>query len=654
MKASKCTGVVVLEGANGMNLAVFSSRQNWLWKSGALLCLSGLLGCQADVKSNENIGDLRDRILTRQSDEAEQRERTRGGPQSQPVIEPVAGQAKLGNRQALMTAPAITTQPAPTELLEELPDPVDAPQVFDRRIRAVHDASRAERLGAETDRVTITYQNVVQRAMEYLELMRRPKQVRLSLAEAVQRTLEHSYIIRAESYNPAIARMDLVRAESVFDLVYTLGWDQGWSDPPAPEKVINNFTDQRTLNTGVQQLLPTGMTAQIGYNYVRRWTDFGQKVPANVLNGFNPSYTNSLGVSLTQPLLKGFGLDYNRATIELARDQQKISREQFEQNVRETILGVEKAYWTLVRVRRTVLILAESVGQNAVTYQSIVERLKYDATPVEQANSQSEWRSSEVSFQEAVKAVRDAEDVLKNLMNDPDFRLSDDVEIVPTDDPLVAPVMLDQFAEVRTALEERSEIRAARLLIDQTRIGTMKAKNETLPQLDAKFSYEIQGLGPNWEDSYYNMTKDFFQSYSYGITLTYPIGNRGPEAALTKARLQESQALVNLRRVMDDAVLDVNNAVRDLRVRYEQVPSAFDAVVAAVRNLRSLQARTEKINPAFLDTELRGVQNIAQTRSQLLQIITDYNIALVQLERSKGTLLRYNNIVLSDAAGSHK
>lgn len=625
------------------------------WKACALLtCGGALLGCQADAKSPANIGDLRDRILVRQAEEARQREDKRHGPAENPVVEPVQDQAKLGSRQALMAGPALTTQPTATELLDELPDPDDAEKIFARRLEVVRKASQSERTSSEMDRVTKTYDKVASKALEYLGTMKRPKQARISLAECVQRALQNSFIIRAESYNPAIARADVVRAEAAFDLVYTLGWTQAWSDPPAPEKTNNGFTDQRTLNTGIQQLLPTGMTAQLGYNYGRRFTDFGQKTSVSTIGTFNPAYTNTLGVTLTQPLLKGFGLDYNRATIELARDQQKISYEQFHQNVRDTILAVEQTYWTLVRVRRTVMILAESVGQNAVTYASIKEREKYDATPVEVANSQSEWRSREVQFQEAVKAVRDAEDALKNLLNDPDFRLSDDIEIVPVDDPLVTAIELDQFAEVRTALEERSEIRAAKLVIDQARINLMKAKNETLPQLDLRFAYEIQGLGPNWEDSYYDMTKDNFQSYSYAITLTYPIGNRGPEAAYQKAHNQESQALVNLRRVMDNAVLDVNNAVRDLQLRYQQVPSALDAVQAAVRNLRSLQARTEKINPAFLDTELRGVQNIAQTRSTLLQILTDYNIAIVTLERSKGTLLRYNNIVLSDAPGGRK
>jgi outer membrane protein TolC len=279
----------------------------------------------------------------------------------------------------------------------------------------------------------------------------------------------------------------------------------------------------------------------------------------------------------------------------------------------------------------------------------MVERLNHDATQVEVANSESRWQTSYVKYLEAVKLVRDAEDRLKNLLNYPGLKLSDEVELVPTETPFAAPVVIDHFAEVRTALEQRSEIRQARKQIEVARVGTLVAKNATLPRLDLSFQYEVQGLGNTADNSFDNLTTNRFNSYTVGASFSYSLGERASRAALRRTRLQEAQAVVLLNQVTDGIVEEVNRTIRLLMVRYTQIPPQLDAVHAAVRNLRALQARTQRIDPNYLQTELGAVEQLASTRTTLAGVLTDYNSAIVQLEKAKGTLLDYNNVIVADA-----
>jgi outer membrane protein TolC len=133
------------------------------------------------------------------------------------------------------------------------------------------------------------------------------------------------------------------------------------------------------------------------------------------------------------------------------------------------------------------------------------------------------------------------------------------------------------------------------------------------------------------------------------VNFTYPIGERRARAQYKRARLQESQAVVALNQASDAVVLEVNNSIRTLMVRYEQIPPALEAVRASWQNLRALQARTQRIDPSYLQTELSAVGQLANTRSTLLQVLTDYSVGIVQLERAKGTLLDYNNVAVTDA-----
>jgi outer membrane protein TolC len=390
-------------------------------------------------------------------------------------------------------------------------------------------------------------------------------------------------------------------------------------------------------------LLPTGLIASVGTGTTYNFID-NDRLP----KGTNPIFNNNLVVSLQQPLLRGFGLEVNRAEIEIARASRAISYWQFVQEVREQLLNVETAYWRLSQARRTTAILAESVAQNYVTAQDMQERLGHDASPVEVANSLARWQSRYVAFLESVREIRDTEDVLKNLLNDPDIKLSEDVELVPTDTPLAVPLVLDQFAEVRRALDARSEIRQARRVIDQLRIGTGVAKNQLLPQLDVNFQYEVDGTGISADNSFDQMSMSRYISYNVGVTFSYPIGNRAREAASRRAQLQESQAIVQLQQVTDGVVQEVNASARALVVRFAQLPEQYRAVLASARNLEALQLRAKAADPSYLETELSAVEQLANNRTTLLQVLMDYNVAIIKLERDKGTLLEYNNVVVSE------
>lgn len=552
-----------------------------------------------------------------------------------PVAQPATSQPELGPRESLMTQPAMpTSQPTPAEILDEIPDPRDTPRVYRDRLELLERTSR-ERHQIES------YRRVVTRAAELCAMVNRDQQVELTLLECVRRALAHSFTIQLESYNPAISQTQIVQAEAAFDAVFFLDAAAAQDDNPTGVKRVDSKSETRTLSGGIRKLLPTGMTTSVSLRQ-----NFLRNEPR--AEPFNPLYNNAFTVEFRQPLLRGFGLDYNRRAIVLANIGRDIAREQFAQRVQDVLLNVERAYWQLARLRRDVAVLAESVAQNQITYLGIFDRQRYDATPVQLNNSLSQYQSRYVQFLEAVKSVFDAEDALKNLLNDPDLLLSRNIEIVPTDTFFMTRFEVDLFAEVRRAIDSRNEIKQAKLGIERSRVETAAAKNETLPQLDLLFTYEVRGLGSSADNSFDNLTTNRYISYSVGAQFLYPIGNRAAHAALRRSRLQESQSVVTLNQVTDSVVQEVNNAVRTLGVRWQQVPPQLLAVQAAERNLRALQARTERIDPAYLQTELSGVEQLANTRRVLLQVLTDYTITIVELERAKGTLLEYNQVVIDD------
>jgi outer membrane protein len=603
-------------------------------------------GCQQEkTNPDASITAYRDRMLVRHQQDADAEPDATPAlvtrPPREPVARPVAQQSKLPDRRSLLTGPAITTQPAPADVLSEVPDPAHARDAFQRRLERL----REEQRGRQDQRVVRSYERVITEAERYLAKLDRPRQFELSLSECVQRALEHNYTIRSEAHNPAISETQIVEAEAAFDAEFYL--DFGWNDSdPAvdPDSLTSSQSEGSSIEGGFRKLLPTGMQASVALRHARTRLHLNQNTPGVM----NPTHNAAFIASLRQPLLRGFGLDVNRAQIELRKTEYGLSYEQFVQQVRDTLVEVESAYWQLVQARRAAVIIAETVAQNYVTYQNMLERLEHDATQVEVANSRSRWQVQEVNYLERVRNVKDAEDRLKNLINDPDLLLSEDIEIVPTATPVVAPILLDQFGEVRTALDRRTELRQARQQIEAARISTNVAKNQVLPQLDVTFQYEVEGMRDTIDDAFDNLTTNRFISYTLGVSFSYNIGERAARAAYRRARLQESQAIVAINQIADAIVEDVNTRIRTLNVRYEQIPPSLDSAIAAERNLRSLQARTQSINPNYLQTELTAVESLSSNRQTLLGVLIEYNVGLIQLERAKGTLLDYNNVVVAD------
>jgi len=607
----------------------------WRWAVWMVgLAAWGGVGCQSSNDVSEvgvSMGAYRDQMLVQEDPAAPSRSQ-RGTELAQPV----ASQPQLPPRAALMTQPTTMPQPAPEDVLVELPDPQETPRVLRERLERLKAAPRVD------VRLVRSYENMVADALEELKAVEKPRQVRLSLAECVQRALQHNYAIRYEGYNPAISQTQLVEAEAAFDAEFFLDWTYDQRDRAVFSQLQTSKSDTRSLQGGFRQLLPTGMQVSTGLSQQRTASDFQFQT-------LNPAFDSGFNVAFTQPLLRNFGLDVNRAQINIRRAQLDVAHEKFVQTVRDRLLDVETAYWRVMQVRRTAAILAEQVAQNRGTYLNMIERQAHDATEVELANSESRWRTRQVQYQEAVKLIRDAEDLLKNLINDPEFLLSEDIEIIPTETPFAAALSLDQLAAVRLALEKRSEIRQARRSIDEARIGTAYAKNQTLPQLDLTFQYDVGGIGNTADNSFDNLTTNRFISYTVKVQFAYPFGNRARRAAYLRANLQESQAVVALHQTTDTVVQEVNAAVRTLTVRYAQLPPQLQALRAAERNLRALQARAQRVDPTYLETELSALEQVLNARRTLLQVVTDYNIGIVELEKAKGTLLEYNNIVVTDA-----
>lgn len=530
--------------------------------------------------------------------------------------------------------PLAPGEPLPMERLRwHIPDPE-------------HDRRNAEQLlsdaRARGDNAQITQTT---RVIRRVDEIRRPDQRSLTLDEAIRISLESNYDIEVASFEPAIQTTRLVEAQAAFDAVFFTNIIKNNIDRPSGSQLTATDLDLFQSSYGVRKVLPSGMTASAAYelNRTKSTLEF---------QGVNPEYTSNFVLEMRQPMLRGFGLDYNRSLIMIARNDRRISQHAFERQVRDTLRLVDEYYWRLVEARRDIVITSRLLADFEAIYEYLEARQAFDITPVQLSATLANLQQARADFVRRRANVFDAEDRLVSVMNGTDLNLAQSVEIIPEELPQTPQIVIDRLAEVQTALQYRPELREQELRVASAQILVGRAKNEELPRFDLTWRTTYDGLAQNADGSFDQMTQGNFIEYFIGVEIEVPIGNRGPKAAHKRARLQYEQQVSQLKATFERVILDVNLVVRALQTAFDQIVPSFEAAEAREREVQSIVARAERKDINTLTTELNARQSLAGARRAMLGSMVNYNIAIADLERAKGTLLQFHNIIIPDESAN--
>lgn len=514
-----------------------------------------------------------------------------------------------------------------------LPDAAEAPAVFAKRMEVTP-------FGKPT--IANEYRETYAAAEELIRGIERPNQIRLTLAECLRRTLENNYQIKSDGYAPAISTAQVVQAEAAFDVAFFANINRNNTDRPTPSSLLASQTDTTIVSGGIRKMLATGATVTLTQQMVR------VDNPGFQFQTLNPSWTQNFTAELRQPLLRNFGIDFSRAQINIRKNERDINRETLRATIINVLTNTEQAYWNLVGARRNVVVSAELLAQAKQTFKQLKAREDFDVYPSLIHRSEANVKQREFNYIDVKNQVRNAEDQILNFMNDDDLPLSGDFEIIPVDVPTVVEVVRDRFDAVETALQRRPEIIQARHSVDISRLNLGIAKNQALPTFDVIYRMTMNGLGPNSDRAFDQMTGANFIDQFVGLEFAWNFGERAERAGIRIAAFQQSQAVLSYKGALDSIITDCKVALRNIETNYEQLDPSYKGVISAAENLRSLQERQETKSPAELDTVLGSQTQLATSRQALLSAMINYNNGIVDVERAKGTLLEYNNVVLAE------
>ena len=474
--------------------------------------------------------------------------------------------------------------------------------------------------------------------------------LRLSLDEAVEQALDKNVDIAVEQYNPEIAAQSVISAEGYYDPFVFANLDYNSTD----SKGTNFFSGGDVVNTKNQVWdlggsLPVKTGGQVEVSWANRRSDTN-----NSFTTFNPIYRSFIQLNITQPLLRNFKIDAPRRQLKLSKINRQISDIQFRQSVINTVATTKLYYYDLVYAIDNLRAANDSLNLAKKLLEENEIRVKVGTmAPLDIVEARSEVAAREEAVIVAENLVGNTEDNLKRVIfpeNDPNMWAT---AIVPTTAPVAEPMDVNLDAAVRNALDNRTDVVAARKALERSDVDVLYRNNQVKPRLDLLAGYGGSGAGGTeiirdppiggeivqtipggYGDALSEAFGNDFPTWNIGVQFSWAIPNRTNKALRAQAQLSREQALVSLRRLELQVAQEVRTAGRAVYSGFKRVASA-----SAARELMAerLDAEQKKFDAGMSTTFLvnQAQRDLASQEVAELQAIAEYRKSLVNFQRAQ-------------------
>ena len=473
----------------------------------------------------------------------------------------------------------------------------------------------------------------------------------LSLAEAVQLALQHNLGLQIERYAPEIAQDNLEAAGAYYDPVLKLNGEESFARTPGEFNPRRNLqvpptdTSIDTFHSSITGNAPTGLKYELFSGLTRTSGTFPPFFSQGQFHAINkiPEYHTEVGMALTQPLLKNFWTDAPRTQIKVNRTQLKISRLGLELLVMETVRKVQETYYDLTVARANVKVQEKARELAQRLLEDNRERLKIGTMAVlDEKQAQAQLATARTDLLTAQNQVTLIEDVLKNLFME-DYRPWHEVEIEPTDRLFALPEFFSLSDSWEKALTLRPDFNQMKQELEKQSIILKFRHNQLFPSLDLVGSLAWSGLETNFNSSVAQVRDGDNPRWGVGAVFTIPLTFRAERNNYKAAKASKQQALLRLKQLEQDIILQINDAVKLAQRNYHRVESARQSREFAEAALEAEQQKLESgKSTTFVVLELQA--KLTKAGSAEIQALADYNKSLAELYFREGTILERNRI----------
>ncbi len=464
------------------------------------------------------------------------------------------------------------------------------------------------------------------------------KVVEMSLTEAVLLALRNSRTIKNAYLDRVVQKFNLKVAEDEFipNIYLDADLERSRTDTDSISEgqrtTSTSETVTRDVYTTLTQKIPTGAEFEFIWNHGK----LDNNADSSGSKSQNDIATGSWAVSITQPLLKGGGIDVNMASLRNSRNREQQNILGLKSTLINTITQTILVYRSFLQANQQVNISKASLDRSKANMEInklLVETGRMPAKDIIQA--EADVANKEFSHQQILNQL---DSVRLNLINQLD--IDKYTQIIPTETIQIIKVEPNLKNCTDLAFENQPNYLQALLNIKNLEINLVVAQNNRLWDLSLQGNYNSTGKDTNQNSlSGFNRTDLDSGQWNVGLSLSIPLyGDLSREQQVVSAKTNLRKAEISLQETRFGIEIDVKDAIRNVNSTLIQVDLATKARILTEKQLAVEQ---EKLNVGrTTNFQLVTFQNdLVNAQNNELNAKIAYLNALSRLDQIIGTTL---------------
>ena len=528
------------------------------------------------------------------------------GTQMKVVKNPLSSENRPGE---LDTGKAVTKgNPAPAKTREQKKDPLEA-LGLDRLHSTLVQVKSQEKMVPST--------SGDQKNKDDIPKERLP----LTLEQSINIALEHNLGLQIQAFVRDAVQTQISQAQAAFHPTIGATLTSTGVDGATGPDGVEIRDHAQSIDLFISQLLPTGTGASITATGGLLRNDPG----APGVDGTN-SYTGQMGVTLTQPILRGGKMFAATKPIADAEFNLRIQEATLRALALRVVADTKTRYYAMLQAEKQIAVTEQSIERDKILKDTSTGLFEGGLTTLRDVYS----ADIDLAGDMATLAGNQAELQLaqNNLLDTLGLPIATTEIVLLDKDVSFQPIPLELSTWLQVALENRPEILSIQQQIARNELRIRTAENATLPQLDVVGSYNRSSPQVPTTGSAFGFN---LESWSAGLVFSVPLGNVLRNSQLAEAKIDHMRFQRELFQQQRVIRLEVLDAVITLRRSVAEMVSLKAKIEHSQGKLETARARFALGVANNLDIS-DAQKDLRDAQTDMLTAIINYNIGLAELE----------------------
>jgi len=464
------------------------------------------------------------------------------------------------------------------------------------------------------------------------------EQLHLRRDDAIKMAVLKNIDLRVESLNLAMSQTDVARSRAIYDTIFSASSNGGMSYVPGDPFFLSKNS---TSTIGVTQYLPTGgsiaASTQTGFTTAE----------TGLAGSATTDWQSSVGITLTQPILKNAGKETWELGITLAANSLQDSMERLRFLNADTVSSVISTYNHLYSLRQNLEFRTAAMKSSLDFLDELKKRKNPGALQkMEIANTEYAIAQRRKDLVDAQRNVSDQEAALRFLIG-----LESKARIDPLDGPSREEPKETEEQAINAALEFRSDLKQLKMALKSSQLQERVSRHQTLADLSLTASGGLSGTSDSFGKSFSQIGDHPTRFWTAGLQFSYPLGNTAADNDYRKSRIRTEQVQAQIKALSWKIQNDVESDLRALISARLQIQTADVSLLYAGQRLVEYR-KNNRLGTATVQDVINAENDQTNARNAQMDALETFSNAVTKLWRDSGVLLDRHGVHIDQEKGN--